>query len=228
MTVPPGQDPYREWDAAYVLGALGPGDRRVFEQHLASCDGCREAVAELAGLPGLLAGVDAEEAVALVPADRAGSGDVVPLASLAATTRRRRVRRRGLLAAAAVALVVAGGVTGASVTDRAGTSGTTVELLPVEGTDVHAELVLTSEDWGTRLDWSCSYPAGTGDREATYELVLVDEAGTREVVATWSATDAGRSDGLGASSAIPVEGIARLELGVTGIERPLAAADVTT
>ena len=28
-------DPYREWDAAYVLGALAPAERRDFEAHLA-------------------------------------------------------------------------------------------------------------------------------------------------------------------------------------------------
>src|SRR6478609_7047051 len=107
-------------------------------------------------------------------------------------------------------------------------AGTTVELLPVGGADVRAELVLTPAAWGTRLDWSCSYPTGVGASGATYELVLVDEAGAREVVATWSATDAGRSDGLGASSAVPLDGIARLELGVTGLDEPLAAADVRT
>jgi hypothetical protein len=26
-----GDDPFREWDAAYVLGALDPADRRAFE-----------------------------------------------------------------------------------------------------------------------------------------------------------------------------------------------------
>jgi hypothetical protein len=91
---------------------------------------------------------------------------------------------------------------------------------------VRAELVLTSVAWGTRLDWSCSYPADVGAAGGTYELVLVDDAGRREIVATWSATEAGRSDGLGASSAVPLDGIARLELGVTGLDRPLAAADV--
>ena len=51
MTATPPPDPYREWDAAYVLGALSPRDRRAFEQHLATCAACREAVAELAGMP---------------------------------------------------------------------------------------------------------------------------------------------------------------------------------
>jgi hypothetical protein len=46
---------FAEWDAAYVLGALAPVDRRAYEDHLAGCERCRAAVAELAPLPGLLA-----------------------------------------------------------------------------------------------------------------------------------------------------------------------------
>ncbi|OLT53196.1 zf-HC2 domain-containing protein [Cellulosimicrobium sp. CUA-896] len=273
MTTAPPPDPYHDWDAAYVLGALGPQERRDFERHLATCAACRESVAALAGMPGILGMLTPEHATALAdpdarPAAPRGRGedggadgatrgasdggaggqpgrdaDVVPLSDLAARSRHRRARRRGLLAAAAVALVVAGGATGAvlagwpgaepdpvaSPAERAPgapvTPATTVELLPVDGTDVRAELVLTPVAWGTRLDWSCSYPADAG-AGGTYELVLVDDTGAREVVATWSATQAGRSDGLGASSAVPLDGIARLELGVTGLDRPLAAADV--
>jgi len=243
MTAIPPPDPYREWDAAYVLGALSPRDRRAFEQHLAACPACREAVGELAGMPGILGMLTAEHADALVDGagdararrDAHGTSDdgvVVPLAVVAAGARRRQVRRRALLSAAAVGLVVAGGVGGAAVTrpddvPRPVAAGTTeVALEPVGTADVRAELTLTPAAWGTRLDWSCSYPVGAWEDGATYELVLVDDVGTREVVATWSSTEAGSSDGLGASSAVPVDGIARLELGVVGVDGALAAADV--
>jgi hypothetical protein len=242
MTAVPPPDPYREWDAAYVLGALSPSDRRAFEQHLATCPACREAVGELAGMPGVLGMLTAEHADALaddapgeaVREEGAVTGTVVPLATVAATARRRRARRRGLLSAAAVALVVAGAAGGAAVAGADGSpapppvaAGTTeVTLEPVSAADVRADLTLTSVAWGTRLDWSCSYPVGAWEDGATYELVLVDESGAREVVATWSSTDTGASDGLGASSAVPVDGIARLELGVVGVDGALAAADV--
>ncbi len=241
MTAVPPPDPYREWDAAYVLGSLGPGDRRAFEQHLATCPACREAVGELAGMPGLLGMLTAEHADALAdeapgdaPGDRTPPAAVVPLATVAATARRRRARRRALLSAAGVALVVAGAAGGAVVARSGGpadpppvVAGTTeVALEPVGAADVHAELTLTSVAWGTRLDWSCSYPVGAWEDGATYELVLVDDDGGRTVVATWSSTDTGASDGLGASSAVPVDGIARLELGVVGVDGALAAADV--
>ena len=38
---------YAEWDAAYVLGALSPAERREFEEHLDECEKCRAAVTEL-------------------------------------------------------------------------------------------------------------------------------------------------------------------------------------
>ena len=41
-------DRFRDWDAAYVLGALSTEDRRAFERHLASCPECAADVAELA------------------------------------------------------------------------------------------------------------------------------------------------------------------------------------
>ena len=243
MTATPPPDPYREWDAAYVLGALSPRDRRAFEQHLATCPACREAVGELAGMPGILGMLTVEHADALVDGtgdasvrgaapDGSGGGAVVPLAVVAAGARRRQVRRRAFLSAAAVGLVVAGVAGGVAVTrpDDApppvATGTTEVALQPVGAADVRAELTLTPAAWGTRLDWSCSYPVGEWEDGATYELVLVDDAGAREVVATWSSTEAGSSDGLGASSAVPVDGIARLELGVVGVDGALAAADV--
>ena len=39
----------------YVLGALSPAERRAFEAHLSRCHPCRDDLASLAGLPGLLA-----------------------------------------------------------------------------------------------------------------------------------------------------------------------------
>jgi anti-sigma factor RsiW len=62
-------DDYSEWDAAYVLGSLDAAERREFEGHLAGCASCQSAVAELAGMPGLLAQVPPGEVLAM---DHAG------------------------------------------------------------------------------------------------------------------------------------------------------------
>jgi predicted anti-sigma-YlaC factor YlaD len=50
----------------YLLGAIGTADRRAVGAHLACCADCRDALAELAGLPGLLSRVTADDAESLV------------------------------------------------------------------------------------------------------------------------------------------------------------------
>jgi|GEM_PF-4992781 len=57
---PARQDPGRcdQWKfeaAVYVLGALSPAERHAFEEHLSQCHPCRDDLASVAGLPGLLA-----------------------------------------------------------------------------------------------------------------------------------------------------------------------------
>jgi len=60
---PRGQDgdKYAQWDAAYVLGSLSELDRREFDAHLEECLACRDAVAELAGMPALLSLLDLDD-----------------------------------------------------------------------------------------------------------------------------------------------------------------------
>jgi Putative zinc-finger len=77
-------DKFAQWDAAYVLGALSPADRREFEEHLASCTACQAAISELAAIPGLLAQVSPADAAMLSMAvdNQAGQGETVtPIAS---------------------------------------------------------------------------------------------------------------------------------------------------
>ncbi|GGM16275.1 anti-sigma factor family protein [Promicromonospora citrea] len=184
-------DRYADWDAAYVLGALSPSDRRAYERHLAECDTCRGAVAELAGMPGLLSTLTAAHAEALAadaPGPDHGPGndlglphpggaDVVPLASLAGAARRSRRRRRTLGAVAASALLAVGATGGVLLADvrepdvpvaaapsDAVARARTVQLLPVGEVDMRAELVVTPTTWGTSLRWSCHYPPEPGDR----------------------------------------------------------------
>lgn len=234
-------DPYREWDAAYVLGALSPGERREFEAHLAGCDACRAAVGELAGMPALLSmlppaavpGAGAEAGEPRVAADDAALADVVPLARVAHEARRRRSRGRLALVGAAAALVLVAGGAGAALTAArvarpavVAADARTVALAPVNGSGVTADLTLAPARWGTRLDWTCAYEAAELP-VGVYELVLVGDDGERSVVATWTSTGEREATGLGASSALPLDGIDRVELGVVGLDRPLAAGVVT-
>ena len=219
-------DEYTEWDAAYVLGALSVTERRRFEQHVSGCRSCRQSVSELAPLPALLAAAPAppERAPASVGehADAAAS-DPASLSALADRVRIRRRRGRMLLAAAAVGLIVFGAAAGYGVTQGLGTpavvaAGESVRLDPVGDSGVHADMSLRGEPWGTRLDWSCSYPPGltpAHDYDVTgrdYELAVVDAAGIRTVVATWTSDGDPRTTGLSAATSTPLDEISRIEL----------------
>src|SRR5690348_14862560 len=99
-------DDVADWDAAYVLGALTPADRRVYESHLAQCPSCRAAVARLAPTVGLLSRVPADRARAIadVPEEPAAQlrEKVVRAHSL------RRQRRRNIFTLAAAAALILG------------------------------------------------------------------------------------------------------------------------
>jgi hypothetical protein len=258
-----GGDRYAEWDAAYVLGALSPSDRRAYERHLAECDACHAAVAELAGMPGLLSTLSpahAESLVAEAPgADLPDGGvpapsgvepaPVVPLAGLARAARKSRFRRRTLCAVAASALVVAG-VLGGSVLAGGGLFGSPdgvgttppsatiadariIELRPVAGANMTAQVVATPTSYGTKLEWRCHYPPRPGEEQPDggyvppepieYELVLVGRDGARTVAATWS-WSGGAAPNLDASSSAPLTDLDRIEIRFDGEDEALATA----
>ncbi|NQX34410.1 anti-sigma factor [Herbiconiux sp. VKM Ac-2851] len=111
-------DEYRDWDAAYVMGMLCPEERREYERHLADCHECSHAVAELAGLPGVLGSLSAGEASALLAPEASSaapasspaappSGTVQHLAR-AVGRRRRTVRRRMAAAVVGTGVLLAG------------------------------------------------------------------------------------------------------------------------
>jgi Putative zinc-finger len=181
---------YAEWDAAYVLGALSPTERREFEAHLRGCAECTDNVAALAGVPGLLSRVPREQGLALLDSP-VPSEDVPPslLPRLELAARRDRRRRRTgtwALAAVAAAAGVIGAVAIPQLLDRS--AGTvTAELDPVIDIPLTASVELTPTENGTHLDMTCTYPYGSGDdEERTYDLVVVDAAGESERVSTWT------------------------------------------
>ena len=111
---------YAELDGVYVLGALCPSERAEFENHMRTCEACRESVAALAVLPGLLGRLSTETAEQLAPSTDApvtAPTTLLPRLLTAATqrhTKERRSRRiwvgAGALAVACLALVVGLGV----------------------------------------------------------------------------------------------------------------------
>ncbi|WHT22713.1 hypothetical protein N8J89_17100 [Crossiella sp. CA-258035] len=100
----PPADPYREWDAAYLLGALSHTERRDYEGHLHACRPCARAVAGFAGLPGLLATVAREQAAELL--DPAGPAPPEALhAGLVRAARKARWARFGTTAGVVTAVL---------------------------------------------------------------------------------------------------------------------------
>jgi hypothetical protein len=215
-------------DGSYVLGALSPAERQDFEQHLSGCPECAQSVRELAGLPGLLARIDAD-VLASPPV-----GEPVPETLLPALVRdvRRTQRRRVVLAAgvaAAAAVVLAIGslaVTGAFEDDPspatrppAGETRTpaSTAMLPIGHVPVRARVAFTSVQWGTRLDLTCSYSGG-GEYgtppSQTYAMFVRTDRGHLEQVATWRGVP-GRTMHLAAATASSRQDIRAIEVRTT-------------
>jgi hypothetical protein len=226
-------DRFRDWDAAYVLGALSTEDRRAFERHLSTCAECTAAVAELAGLPGILGKLSADDAVALIDDTRvavAAADDshlrdenhtpgLVQRLAVASKRRRRRTRIGLLLSGVAVlAVFTVGGVTYAA---NQPPQPITVAMSPLNQHAITASLTVTKKGWGTRFDWSCNYLGDTWEgKSVSYDLVVTDKLGKQSTVATWSSTGP-HANGLTASSAIPTDNIRTVEIRLTGTTTPL-------
>lgn len=219
-------------DGAYVLGALAPADRVAYERHLAGCAQCREAVAEIAVLPGLLGRLDPaglEQFLEVGP-----ETSRVPALLDAARERKRRDRSRSrrryaLTALAAAALAVLAGVGVGLVQSPAEPSKPPVALAsmrPVAGTvPVHAEVGLTETPWGTEVTMHCGYDRRAGHREAyTFRLVAHGPDGATEQIGSWLAAPGDDLRFSGVTRFTKGE-LVRLEL-LRGADSPVLAYDL--
>ena len=200
-------------DGAYVLGALGPAERAAFESHLPRCATCRESVAALAVLPGLLGRLDAATAVPAVPAP----ASVLQRTLAAARDRRRaepRRRVRFAFAGGLAAMVLAVGVGfGVHVVDGTVPASTPLaEMRPASGrTDVSAEVGLAATEGGTRVDMTCRYAAGRDGKWVIRLVVYPRSGGAGEQIGTWTAV-AGQQLTLSAITHLVPADIERVEL----------------
>lgn len=223
-------DEFATWDAAYVLGALAPAERRAFEVHLRECDRCSEAVGELAGMPGILSRVPREQAEALLPENISAAGAAAPadgpgeevLPALLDHVRRRRARTRwlvaGLSAAAAAVVIGIAAFVLPGVLNPAATPAADVAMQQVEPSALTADLRLTAEPWGTRIDSRCRYAhvgAEDGGHVWTYAMVVTDRSGTEHEISTWTA-DEGTVATPVATTSIPVADIASVDIRSAG------------
>jgi len=186
-------DRYATWDAAYVLGALSPEDRREFEEHLAGCSTCQAAISEVAGMPGLLAAVAPEDAAMWSEAPKPGA-DMAPPDTLLPKmiTEIRSRRRRALTAlvgvAAALVLLLSGVALGRALP---GPPPDRVAFSPVEASSMTAVADLVPVPGGTDIRLECQYgersdPTGTA-AYADYSIYVVDGRNRAEDVKDWSA-----------------------------------------
>ncbi|HYU86168.1 MAG TPA: zf-HC2 domain-containing protein [Kribbellaceae bacterium] len=226
-------DPYRDWDAAYLLGALSPAERREYEEHLATCPDCSAEVAALAGMPGVLSVVPRERALELLAAepDDATPVDLMPRLADATRRIRRRARYRVVALAAAAAAVAAVTVwavprtlpSEAPVADRSVVLGSEYEV------PLSAEAQLVSEPWGTRIEMSCRYdPPSPGSKPPTskvYAMYVTDRSGKATEVATWRA-DPGTEARPDATTTLPLDQIAAVDIRTIDTGRVVLRADL--
>ena len=209
-------DLFEDWDAAYVLGSLGATDRRAYEAHLSACPACSAAVAELAAMPGLLALVPDERAIAI---DERGStehvGEVPDLVPRLARRRRLRRRRLTVLAGVTAAVVVVAAVAVVAI-PRGGGDARHLQMHAVASTDFRADVTLSRESWGTRIETDCDYDPGAVldpadvDRE-DLALYVTDVDGVSDRVATWRSSP-GRTVDATATTNVPLDRIDRVDI----------------
>jgi putative zinc finger protein len=205
----------------YVLGAIDPAERALVDAHVSGCAECRDELADLAGLPALLARVGTDEVGRISAEDAAADAGPRPpeetpredfvdsLVSLTAA-RRRRSRRWQILAAAAAVVIAAGGAAAglrlASDSSAAQTSAspappanwktatTTSALKGVNATVRYQKL-----DWGVAYDVQITgVPKGT-----TCQLWVTNAQGVHLLAAGWTVTSPGETDWFPGSSWVP-------------------------
>lgn len=200
-----GADAYADWDAAYVLGALSSEERSAYETHLADCHACRGAVAELAGVPGLLAKLPPGEVLAMdIDEDELPEAPASLMPVLPAPVTVLRRRRWLVPAAAAAAALAVGGAGGYAVSAARHhesypptivSAQTRLAFSDVVPSAMTAVLDIVPTATGTELKVECQYAEvtsgpgyqDTGAAWAQYAIWVVDRDGHATQVTSWTA-----------------------------------------
>ena len=242
-------DKFAQWDAAYVLGALSPAERREFEEHLSSCHDCQAAVSELAALPGLLAQISPADAAMLsladngsaeyteTPALSAAQAEVIehgpPPSLLPEMIKKVRMRRRRMVAAvagiaAAVILVLGGLAIGIGMVPVQ-PDPQRVAFSPVVPSAITAVADVIPDKEGTQIKVECVYAEVSdprpGGAHETYSIFVVDRAGQAEEIKDWPATPNKQMRPSG-TTPLKVSQIADLEIRETATNEVLLRASL--
>ena len=195
----------------YVLGAADPAERTLVRMHLARCFNCREELAGLAGLPGLLRRVPAAEADQLLASEAGPGGRADPPADnalprlLARAARTRRIRRWLALTATVAAVVLAAG-SGMAAGGGFGAERVQRPAGPVAATKVPVSSQVAWETAAARNDLTGATatvryaPAAFGTElevrvsgvapGITCELRVTGPGGYREIAGAWTVVSA--------------------------------------
>jgi len=211
-------------DGAYVLGALSPSERSAFERHLAECAACREAVAYVAVLPGLLGRLSSADAVAVgsVTAEFATEQRIPKLVAAVGLARRKDRARLvvAVLVTAAVALfagVTAGmsrvpTMVGEGPVPHPPSRPAMVQMVPVTTTNATAEVAFEETLAGTLITMHCAYPMlSEYHRPYTFRLFAIGSDGQTEQVSSWMAGP-GEEVMLTGMTRLSMEELTRVEL----------------
>jgi hypothetical protein len=233
-------DPYRDWDAAYVLGALSVDERREYELHLGQCSACREQVSELAAMPGLLASVPVSQVVADPRAVQSTPPSVLP--KLVAAARRQRRRAHVVLAgaiaggivvaagvAASLALALPGGVSTQVQPSVTSSADAVVTMKTVVPSPLTADIHLIGESWGTRIDSHCSYSgkaySNYSGASQAYAMYVTNRSGHESQVASWLAGPGTTVEPV-ATTSLKVEDIAAVDIRAVATGQVLLKSDL--
>lgn len=163
---------------AYALGALEPSERSRVEAHLDDCSACRDELASLAVLPGLLSRLSEDEATGdLLSVSDDHAERVMTAAAQQRRSERRRLRVWRAVAAAAAALAL---VVGAVVLGPWG--GPDGSVYAVQTDQLHATVTVEPRAWGMQVALRAG---GLPDAEG-FTLWAVAEDGHRAYVASWA------------------------------------------
>lgn len=181
-------DPYRDWDAAYLLDALSAKDRRAYEEHLRTCDECSAEMASLADVPRTLAALPDDRALATITT---APPNLLPglVRNVQRERRRQRVRLGALMTGVALVAAAIGAVIAIPVT-REQPQGDYVVLAQTVASKLSADARLVPERWGTTIEISCRYDelATPSERARGYELYVTDTSGRSQLIASWTSS----------------------------------------
>jgi hypothetical protein len=228
-------------DGAYVLGALSPSERAAYERHLATCSFCREAVADIAVLPGLLGRLDPADFAKLLdptltrptppPPSRALNPGLVTAVQSTRRRERKQTRVRALstaLAAAVLALIVGvGAVFVMGNNDPPPTEqAPTLAMTPIDDSvPLRAKIGVTSAPGGTRVSLLCFYDNTRPElKPYTVRLMAYGPDDEEDQLGSWVAVP-GKEFSMPATTHIATASLSRLEL-VRGDGKVLLAYDV--